>query len=62
MPDDRTSCGNSLRKQVSLLVPIEDWRNLRIEAARRGVPMTELVHGWIEPQLAELRDNPETAA
>ena len=44
-----------IRKQVSVFVPLSDWRLLRDEAIRRRKPMTELCRGWIEPQLNRLR-------
>lgn len=44
-----------LRKQVSVFVPLHDWRLLRREAARRRIPMTSLMLEWCAPHLAELR-------
>jgi hypothetical protein len=31
-----------LRKQVSIFLPLSDWRAIRREAARLRIPMTEL--------------------
>jgi hypothetical protein len=44
-----------LRKQVSLFVPLSDWRTIRNEAARQRIPMTELCRRWMEPDLNLLR-------
>jgi len=41
-----------LHKQVSVFLPIEQWRALRAEAARKGVPITDLIATWIEKPLA----------
>ena len=45
-----------IRKQISIFVPISDWRVLRDEAARRRIPITELCRRWIRPELQVLRD------
>jgi hypothetical protein len=44
-----------LRKQISIFVPISDWRAIRLEAARRRIPITELCRQWMRPHVAELR-------
>jgi hypothetical protein len=44
-----------VRKQVSIFVPLSDWRALREEAARRRIPMTELCRGWMKPHMDRLR-------
>ncbi|WP_145197251.1 hypothetical protein [Thalassoglobus polymorphus] len=43
-----------IKKQISIFLPISDWRILRQEAARLGVPITELCRRWICPEIAEL--------
>jgi hypothetical protein len=48
----------SLQKQVSIFLPLEDWKRIRREAARRNVPMTELCRQWMSPGLYELRRRP----
>jgi hypothetical protein len=61
-PQRRVSSG--ARKQISLFVPLSDWKTIRQEAARRGVPMTELCRQWLNSGLAGLRrrlDDPMTA-
>ena len=35
------------RKQISIFVPLNDWKALRQEAARQRVPMTEICRRWI---------------
>jgi hypothetical protein len=46
---------NTLRKQITVLVPVEDWRVMRDEAARRGMAVTELCRATLEPLIDELR-------
>jgi hypothetical protein len=43
-----------LRKQISIFVPLSDWRAIRNEAARQDIPMTELCRRWMKPQLVRL--------
>ena len=45
-----------LRKQISIFVPLSDWRAIRYEAARRNIPMTELCRRWMKPELSRLRN------
>lgn len=44
-----------IRKQISIFVPISDWRVIRLEAARRRIPITELCRQWMRPHVAQLR-------
>lgn len=44
-----------IRKQISIFVPISDWRMIREEAARKRIPMTELCRRWMRPELTDLR-------
>lgn len=44
-----------LRKQISIFVPLSDWKAIRQEAARQRIPMTELCRRWMHPQLKALR-------
>ncbi len=44
-----------IRKQISIFVPITDWKAIRLEAARRGIPMTELCRQWMHPSIDDLR-------
>jgi hypothetical protein len=46
---------NTLRKQITVLVPVDDWRVMRDEAARRGVAVTELCRATLEPLIDALR-------
>ena len=46
------------RKQISIFIPLEDWKALRIAAAEQRVPMTELCRRWMEPGLNSLRKPP----
>jgi len=44
-----------LRKQISIFVPISDWRAIRLEAARLRIPVTELCRQWMRPHVIALR-------
>ncbi len=44
-----------VRKQISIFVPVSDWRALRQEAARLQIPITELCRRWMEPEMQALR-------
>jgi hypothetical protein len=44
-----------LRKQLSIFVPLSDWRAIRAEAARQNIPMTELCRRWMRPQMEQLK-------
>ena len=44
-----------LRKQISIFVPLSDWKAIRGEAARQHIPMTELCRRWMKPELTKLR-------
>jgi hypothetical protein len=48
----------SLQKQISIFLPLEDWKRVRREAARRNVPITELCRQWMSPGLQHLRTTP----
>ncbi len=60
LPEDvesfRSSCGShrEMRKQVSLFLPLSEWKTLRLEAARQKVSMTELCRRWIKPEMDRL--------
>ncbi len=43
------------RKQLSIFVPLSDWRAIRAEAARQNVPMTELCRRWMRPEIDRLK-------
>ena len=45
-----------LRKQISIFVPVSDWRAIRQEAARLGIPITELCRRWMSDEMQRLRD------
>ena len=44
-----------IRKQVSIFMPVSDWRLIRDEAARRRIPITELCRRWMKSELGSLR-------
>ena len=44
-----------LRKQISIFVPLSDWKAIRLEAARQKIPMTELCRRWMKPDMEKLR-------
>ncbi len=45
-----------LRKQISIFVPLSDWKAIRHEAARKRIPMTELCRRWMKPEINQLKD------
>ena len=46
-----------LRKQISIFVPLSDWKAIRHEEARRRIPMTELCRRWMKSDLSRLRNS-----
>ncbi|WP_437206977.1 hypothetical protein [Planctomicrobium sp. SH664] len=44
-----------VRKQISIFLPVTDWKALRQEAARLQIPITELCRRWIGPEIESLR-------
>jgi len=44
-----------IRKQISIFVKLSDWKAIRLEAARRRIPMTELCRQWMKRDLEELK-------
>lgn len=44
-------------KQVSLYIPIEDWKLIRGEAAVKRISITELVLAWMSSDMEKLRRN-----
>ncbi len=44
-----------LRKQISIFVPLSDWKAIRHEAARKRIPMTELCRRWMKPEMNRLQ-------
>ena len=47
-----------LRKQISIFVPLSDWKAIRFEAARLRIPMTELCRRWMRSELEDLKRQP----
>lgn len=47
-----------IKKQISIFLPISDWKALRLEAARQQVPITELCRRWILPEITQLPRDP----
>ncbi len=45
-----------LRKQISIFVPLSDWKAIRHEAARKRIPMTELCRRWMKPEINQLKN------
>jgi hypothetical protein len=45
-------------KQVSLYFPLDEWKAIRQEAARLNIPITDLVRGWMKPELNRLLRGP----
>ncbi len=45
-----------MRKQISIFVPLSDWKAIRYEAARKRIPMTELCRRWMKSEMSRLRE------
>lgn len=45
-----------LKKQVSIFVPLEDWRLIRLEAARLKITMTQLCLRYMNKDMTKLRN------
>ena len=52
--------GVIFRKQISIFIPLSDWKAMRLEAAAQRIPMTELCRRWMEPGLRAIRQGPMT--
>lgn len=52
--------GVIFRKQISIFIPLSDWKAMRLEAAAQRIPMTELCRRWMEPGLRSLRQRATT--
>ena len=46
----------NLRKQISIFIPLADWKAIRHEAARQRIPMTELCRRWLKPGIARIHE------
>jgi len=46
---------SGFRKQISIFLPVSDWKAIRLEAARRKIPMTELCRRWMKKDMQRLR-------
>ncbi len=47
---------SNTKKQISILVPLEDYVLIRNEAAKKQKPMTEIVIDWINPRVQKLKE------
>lgn len=45
-----------IRKQVSIFMPLSDWKAIRFEAARQRIPMAELCRRWMNSDMQRLRN------
>lgn len=43
------------KKQISIFVPLSDWKAIRQEAARQHISITELCRRWMQPGLDMLQ-------
>lgn len=48
---------SEIRKQVSIFMPLSDWKAIRNEAARLRIPMTELCRRWMRNDLQKLKQS-----
>jgi hypothetical protein len=54
-PEAHGMSSPELRKQISIFVPLSDWKAIRLEAARLRIPMTELCRRWMKTDLDQLK-------
>ena len=52
----RRRSGRGITKQISIFIDIEDWRRLRLEAAKQRLPMTELCRRQLAPLFRRIRN------
>ena len=45
-----------IRKQVSIFMPLSDWKAIRFEAAKQRIPMSELCRRWMNSDMQRLRN------
>lgn len=45
-----------IRKQVSIFMPLSDWKAIRFEAAKQQIPMSELCRRWMNSDMQRLRN------
>jgi len=45
-----------IRKQISIFLPLSDWQAIRLEAARKKIPVTEMCRSWMKPNIAKLKN------
>jgi hypothetical protein len=44
----------SLQKQISMYLPLDEWKAVRLEAAKRNQPITALIRRWIRRPIANV--------
>lgn len=47
------------KKQLSIFVPLSDWKAIRLEAAKQKIPMTELCRRWLNPEIDRVKKHSE---
>lgn len=45
---------DEVRKQISIFLPLSEWRAVREEAARNHIPITELCRRWMDSEIQKL--------
>ena len=53
------SAEQTLCKQVVAFASRKEFRQIRSEAARRGIPVSQLLRSWYLPHVAKLPDPPQ---
>ena len=43
-----------IQKQISMFIPLSQWKAIRLEAAKQKIPITELCRRWMKPGLQKL--------
>ena len=48
-----------IKKQITMSVPVLEWKAVRIRAAKEKISMASLLSSWIKPHLKELKKEKE---
>ncbi len=48
-----------IKKQVTMSVPISDWKLIRMESAKQNTSINRLFRIWIAPHIKKLREEAE---
>lgn len=54
IPGKTNPKNREIQKQISMFIPLSQWKVIRLEAAKQKIPITELCRRWMRPGLSEL--------